>query len=137
MADEFDALVHLVTRAILLSRRTAYVPGMETAASGVPDPEPFGREDPRRAGLDAFRGLAGIAGDQDANPNPFSGLCGAPCHWYGVVLNKERCRHAEHPRVVSSIEGCPDWAKWGSVREDKAMDDAANEMSRGGLHASP
>jgi hypothetical protein len=130
-ADEFDALVHLVTRAILLSRRTAYVPGLGGAAPDRPDPAPFGREDPSRAAMEMFSGFARVGADPDMNVNPFSGLCAAPCHFYAVASNAERCLHRDHPRVTRSVEGCADWAKWGSVKEDKEADAAD---AQGGLH---
>ena len=134
-ADEFDALVHLVTRAIVLSRRTAYMPGVAQTgerASRSPDssdPPPFGYEDPRAASLATLQALAALgashATDSHGNSsgdsgvvNPFEGLCAAPCHHYAVERNQERCRHPSHPRVTRSIEGCTDWARPGSVSRD-------------------
>ena len=125
-ADEFDALVHMVTRAIVCSGQVVYIPGMSGAAgdAAVPPP-PFGADDPRAAAMEAFRALAGAGaaaagGGEFGGESPFQGLCGAPCHFYEVRLNAERCRHKQHPKIVHSLEGCPDWARHGTVVEDDA-----------------
>jgi hypothetical protein len=81
--------------------------------------------------MEMFSGLARVGADPDMNVNPFSGLCAAPCHFYAVASNAERCLHRDHPRVTRSVEGCADWAKWGSVKEDKEADAAD---AQGGLH---
>jgi hypothetical protein len=81
--------------------------------------------------MEMFSGLARVGADPDMNVNPFSGLCAAPCNWYAVENNQERCKHRDHPRVTRSVEGCADWAKWGSVKEDKEADAAD---AQGGLH---
>lgn len=108
--DEFDALVHLVTRAIVRSRQVAYVPGLDAPSgeAGLVPPEPFGHEHPMRATMEAFRGLAeqGLGG---ATTNPFEGMCASPCEHYGVFDNAERCK--KHHIVVSAMHGCPDWTK--------------------------
>jgi len=117
--DEFDALVHLVTRAISRGRQVAYVPGFGQAATPLPVPLPFGMEDPRTAAMDAFQGIAQTAIQPDLVVSPYVGMCGAPCHYYGVWDNAERCR--KHRRVTSAMNGCPDWAKHGSVVEDPAL----------------
>ena len=119
--DEFDALVHLVTRAIMLSRQTAYVPGMDGQGSSLPPiPEGWGAAmagDPRAESLGAFMAMS-AAGGEIVMSNPFQGLCGAPCHWYAVIGNAERCTHANHPAVINALHGCQDWLRHGSVTED-------------------
>jgi hypothetical protein len=111
MTDEFDALVHLVTRAIVRSRQQAYVPGLDDSnrpedATAFPAGMPGGIE-PMRATMEAFRGLA----EQSAGGavSPFDGMCAAPCKHYAVEMNAERCR--KHGTVVSAMHGCMDWAK--------------------------
>jgi hypothetical protein len=109
--DEFDALVHLVTRAILRSRRRSLMGGSTAAqspAEAAAQPTPA---------MQAF----GLFAAQQADPygngivNPFEGFCGGGCHYYGVVNNKEWC--GLHSRVTSAISGCTGWARKGSVRE--------------------
>jgi hypothetical protein len=36
--------------------------------------------------------------------------------------------------VTRSVEGCADWAKWGSVREDPDADAAAAAVAESHLH---
>ena len=121
-SDEFDALVHLVTRAITLSRKIVHIPGVDNTMdlrlqSG---PVPFGQEDPRQAVMDQFQHIAEMgmmAGNGTSMAGtPFEGMCGAPCHWYGVFDNAERCRKHGN-RVTSALGGCGDWAKHGSIRD--------------------
>jgi len=62
--------------------------------------------------MDAFRGIA----EQVTNPgmvvSPFEGMCGAPCGSYAVRDNAERCE--KHGRIVSAMDGCADWTRWGA-----------------------
>ena len=113
--------MHLVTRAIMLSRQTAYVPGMDGQGSSLPPiPEGWGAAmagDPRAESRGAFMAMS-AAGGEIVMSNPFQGLCGAPCHWYAVIGNAERCTHANHPAVINALHGCQDWLRHGSVTED-------------------
>lgn len=103
--DEFDALVHLVTRAILRSRKTGRI-GRDTSndISGASDP--------------ALAALGAMAYQQD-NPhaaslhNPFQGFCGGGCHWMGIVNNRESC--TLHRRDTTAFDGCGQWAQKGTV----------------------
>ncbi|HXS23838.1 MAG TPA: hypothetical protein VN719_06400, partial [Gemmatimonadales bacterium] len=117
-SDEFDTLVHLVTRAVVLSRQVAYLPGAENDSMPLPDPPPFGWEDPRQSAIEAFQGIAAHAAPESSD-TPFGGLCGSPCAHYAVFDNKERCRR--HNRVTHALDGCPDWARWGSVPADAEL----------------
>lgn len=107
--DEFDALVHLVTRAILRSRRTGRIGQVTGAAAGPTD------GDARRESLEAF----GTLGRQQADPyatgllNPFASFCGGGCHWYGVEANQEAC--LLHRRRTTAFDGCGDWVQKGTV----------------------
>lgn len=107
--DEFDALVHLVTRAIVKSRATGRfgslgdAPGASDEASAVLAAT---GEDPRRLNLEAIS----EAGDPAfARENPMHGLCMAPCQHYGVVSNREWC--GLHARPTTSISGCSGWTE--------------------------
>ena len=121
-SDEFDVLVHIVTRAIALSRQVAYVPGLP-ASAGVPDGlGGIGEGDPRMDVMVAFQtaaqaGAAVERGDtSDLTDSPFQGMCGAPCHWYGVFDNAERCKHPGHTKITHALSGCGDWAAHGTVK---------------------
>ena len=107
-SDEFDTLVHLVTRAIVRSRSRAYIPGLGNSAAYAAMQQqqsaPFSAS-PAQTSLDAFRGLA-----EFESVNPFNGMCAAPCQHYGVVNNTEWCRH--HDRKTHSVEGCSDFAEF-------------------------
>ena len=102
-SDEFDTLVHLVTRAIVKSRRHGRI--------GVAPPQdllPFtaASADPRKQVLDDLSTLPEWA---ETNAGYFDGLCGAPCHYYGVTENKEWC--TMHGRQTTAIGGCPSWQR--------------------------
>jgi hypothetical protein len=102
-SDEFDALVHLVTRAITLSRRHGRF-SEAPKDDGPAYPADFG--DGRRQMIE---GLAGLQAFASLAPNPFETLCGAPCQHYGVLDNKEWC--GLHGRRTSAIDGCTSWAQ--------------------------
>jgi hypothetical protein len=121
-SDEFDVLVHIVTRAIALSRQVAYVPGLP-ATAGVPSGlGGLFEGDPRMDTMAAFQamaeaGAAAAAGDTgQLADSPFQGMCGAPCAYYAVFDNAERCKHPQHPKTVHALSGCGDWAAHGSVK---------------------
>lgn len=102
-SDEFDALVHLVTRAITRSRKHGRIANI----AEMPDQEArLSDEDPRRAGMDmlAFAGNPIVAGAH----NPWDLMCGSPCGNYGIRDNKEWCHF--HRRSTTAIGGCNNWA---------------------------
>lgn len=102
-SDEFDALVHIVTRAISRSHRNGKIGMSDEHRTEAEDEAALAaREDPRRHKLDHF----GMLSQQD-QINPFDGMCGAPCSHYGIVGNKEWC--AFHGRATSAISGCGAW----------------------------
>jgi hypothetical protein len=103
-SDEFDALVHLVTRAIMLSRQTARFGN--DMATGPTDEEIALRndDDPRRLVLNAFSQAPVIAG---LSSNPLQGMCMAPCGHYGIQGNREHC--FLHGRDTNSLSGCGQW----------------------------
>lgn len=107
-ADEFDATVHLVTRAILCSVRTGKL-GIDPA--GVPGARDS--SDPRlqsSALLSAVGDLARRSAPAVAvEESPFRGFCGAGCWAYGIVDNSEACVHPAHPRRTTAFDGCHDW----------------------------
>jgi hypothetical protein len=121
VSDEFDALVHLVTKAIVRSRQSSYIPGM--SPSTPPGSDPYAGQAPVAAFgyapqsgpdmIEAFRAMGEAAAGGFGQVNPFEGLCGAPCAHYAVEDNAERC--GLHGRVTSSVSGCRDWAR--HVRE--------------------
>lgn len=107
-SDEFDTLVHLVTRAIVKSRKHGRV-GLANAAdleayaaANVPGMSPV--DDPRRAALATIAGLPSATG----LPTPFDGLCGG-CGYNHVIDNMEWC--TAHGRRVSALEGCGMWRR--------------------------
>jgi hypothetical protein len=97
--DEFDALVHLVTRAITLSRKSAKMSGINQDLD-----IPVG--DSRRDMLNAFSSLPGLT---QLSENPMSGLCMAPCKYYTIRDNAERCDF--HGRKTTGISGCTNWTE--------------------------
>lgn len=104
-ADEFDALVHLVTRAITLSLGTVRF-GDISALQGPTDEDVMiaNSDDPRRLVLNAFAEAPMFARTSD---NPLHGMCIAPCGHYGVVDNKTWC--GLHGTPVNTLGGCAQW----------------------------
>lgn len=102
-ADEFDALVHLVTRAIVLSRKQGRFGSNPVDGPSDEDIAIANDDDPRRL---ALRGFARIGSSEIESP--LRGMCIAPCAHYGVVSNKEWC--ALHGNVTNSLNGCAQWA---------------------------
>jgi len=101
-ADEFDALVHLVTRAIVLSRKTGRFGANPTGGPSDEDIAIANDEDPRRLALRGFGAL-----DAAEPENPLAGMCIAPCGHYSIVSNREWC--ALHGRATNSLGGCQQW----------------------------
>lgn len=102
--DEFDALIHLVTRAIVRSHRhgrMGVTPVVDDTA--MMDASKF-LSDPRYAVLEKMK----FAFDQKSNPalSPFNGFCGA-CGNYGIVENREWCNL--HGRSTIAFSGCSYW----------------------------
>lgn len=102
--DEFDALIHLVTRAIVRSHRHGRI-----GTTPVVDPNAVDLN--TRLQMDSrFTGLAGIQQlfNNRAAPdlNPFVGYCGA-CSMDEIVDNREWC--TLHGRATSAFEGCSYW----------------------------
>ena len=119
--DAFDTLVHLITRAVLKSRKRGLVGHMPSGA-GRSDVRPAGgSDDPRYAALEGMSLLS----QQQTDPrnhgvaNPFDSFCGAPCHWFTIHENSEYCR--THKRRTTAFDGCPNWAVKGSVQEDATL----------------
>jgi hypothetical protein len=111
-SDEFDALVHLVTRAIVRSRKHGRL-----GSAAVADDEEKMRQ--RLAMADDARYVAieriGALFDRVTQPgpttfDPFSGFCGT-CSRYGVVDNHEWC--ALHGRATMALGGCSHWVQKG------------------------
>jgi hypothetical protein len=96
--DEFDALIHLVTRAIVLSRRRITVGG-EVDASQI-SPSGLVVPDSRREALDMIAQFTGGG----MSSNPMAGFCMAPCSHYTTRNNSEYCDL--HGRKTSAISGC-------------------------------
>lgn len=102
VTDEFDALVHLVTRAIVRSVRKGLI--ASTAGTPAPDEQALlAMQDPRRGMMDAIAHVPHMPQE-----NPFGGMCGSPCTHHGVVENREWC--VLHGRPTTAIGGCADWA---------------------------
>lgn len=106
--DEFDALVHLVTRAIVRSGRRVSV-GSADGRGQPTDEEIAAREDPRRQTLDALAAVSSLP-----TVNPWEGFCGAPCVNFNVIENREWCSF--HGRPTNAIGSCGDF----SVKERAA-----------------
>jgi len=102
-SDEFDTLVHLVTRAIVKSRRHGRV-GFNTPVDDL-NPLPS-IDDRRREILETISSLPGVARVQET---PWLGMCGAPCDHYCIVANREWCDL--HDRNTTAIGGCPYWTR--------------------------
>ncbi len=123
-SDEFDALVHLITRAILRSRKTGRIGSSDQNADAMSNLHP---EDNRYAVLDQFGHLA----RQASNPmgegiiNPFSSFCGAPCHWFTIKHNSEWCNL--HRKKTTALEGCSQWTNPGSAQARAIMDQRGPE----------
>jgi hypothetical protein len=117
-ADEFDATVHLITRAITLSVRSGRLPSQvgESFAdnSGV---VPDYLTDPYAGAREALAAIAGLQAPSpqatanslsDPASNPFHGFCGGGCGSYKTVDNRLFC--IRHGRSVSAFDGCGDWS---------------------------
>ena len=99
-ADQFDALVHLVSYAIQISSKSALVPESNSMSADV-NPAMFQRTEMGRELAEQANFLA-----MPAN-SPYAGLCGAPCVSYALG-NDEWCSF--HKRKTSAIHGCSDWS---------------------------
>ena len=108
-SDDFDALVHLVTYAIVFSNKTALMPSEEALESGGVLGPRLGI-DPRMQALNAIGNLGLQVGTSvlHAAANPWSGMCGAPCWSYGISNGREYCKL--HERNVSALDGCDKWS---------------------------
>lgn len=103
-SDEFDALIHLVTRAIVRSHKHGRV-GVQTPV----DLDAIAMRDhinlnPRLAGINAISNLF----NPRENPvdNPFHGFCGA-CRMDEIVDNREWC--TLFGRATTAFNGCSYW----------------------------
>ena len=110
-SDEFDALVHMVTRAILKSRKVGRMGDTQPYDDGKAMEAALALEDPRRQVMDAIGRMFDPAAVTAYNP--FDGMCGSPCEQYGVVDNKEWC--ALHGRVTNAFGGCGNWSRKAQV----------------------
>jgi hypothetical protein len=117
-ADEFDATVHLITRAITLSVRSGRLPtgageGGNQDVGAVPDylTDPYAGA---REALAAIAALQAPSPQATANSlsdpasNPFHGFCGGGCGAYGTLDNSTFC--LRHNRRVTTFDGCADWS---------------------------
>lgn len=110
-SDEFDALVHMVTRAILKSRKVGRMGDAAPIDDAAAAQAIMAADDPRRQIINAVGQMFDPAA-LDAY-SPFDGLCGAPCRHYGVVANKEWCDL--HGRVTTAFGGCSGWLRGKKV----------------------
>lgn len=110
-SDEFDALVHLVTRAIIKSRRHGRI-SMSTPVDDITAAAQMAL-DPR---VNIIQTIAGLPQQEAAMEGPWTGLCGSapPCMHYGILDNREWCRL--HERVTSAIGGCNSWSTGNGYR---------------------
>jgi len=102
-SDEFDALVHLVTRAILRSHRHGRI-GVEKAV----DAEQL--EIAKRLSIDprfqVIQALQTVSAQPTGLFNPTTGMCGG-CYKHGVHENREWCHL--HKRTTMAFNGCSYW----------------------------
>lgn len=101
-ADEFDAFVHLVTYAILRSRKTSKLPSEIEGVTPVPEAIVAGRA----------RGIGGLVAALDLGGDTgmtVSGLCGAPCKHWKLTDNAMRCALDQVKRTA--LDGCGKWVK--------------------------
>jgi len=109
VSDEFDALVHLVSRAIVKSRKQG-----KTGVVEFLPPEQFttgairSLDDPRRQMLEAMGEIPVQSQAMLDAFHPWMGMCGAPCDHYGIEDNREYCRF--HNMQTSAIRGCANWS---------------------------
>jgi len=101
VSDEFDALVHLVTRAITLSKQSGRFASPMQDGPTDEDIAIMNDEDPRRLALQSFREAPMLA---SITQSPLHGMCMAPCHYYGIHENKEWC--SLHVKQTNSLSGC-------------------------------
>lgn len=105
-ADEFDAFVHLVTYAILRSRKTGKLPTDLEGGEMAPIVEVAAAAQRNRATLGGLVASLDLAGDSGLQ---VYGLCGAPCRHWTVAGNATRCALDDSKRMA--LEGCGRWAK--------------------------
>lgn len=103
-SDEFDALVHLVTRAITRSHRHGRVGATPVVDMEAIDLRTALQNEPRFAGLNGIREL--FANRNNTALNPFVGFCGA-CSQDQIVDNREWC--VLHGRATTAFGGCSYW----------------------------
>ena len=102
-SDTFDALIHLTTRAIMMSQK---VVTFGSVPPGDPVPDMIDDTDPRRLMLNAIGDAPEVAAMVD---NPLQGMCIAPCHHYGIMNNSEWCNL--HLRKINGLTGCEKWVR--------------------------
>jgi hypothetical protein len=115
-ADEFDATVHLITRAIVRSIRSGRFPtGAGASNPGEITVSPNSLYDPRAESREVLKAIGALAApDQsslvlnDPSANPFYGFCGGGCGAYSRLDNRMFC--VRHKRDVTAFDGCGDWA---------------------------
>lgn len=101
-SDEFDALVHMVTRAILKSRKIGRFAASAPVDDAVAANALAAAGDPRRQVIDVLGMMLDPVAAEEGNP--YDGLCGAPCGFYSIVENREWC--GLHGRVTNAFGGC-------------------------------
>lgn len=117
-ADEFDATVHLVIRAIERSIKTGRMSTNTGNNASQSNAAPFGfvaddRFAASRLALSAIAALeptvaATTAILEDPASNPFHGFCGGGCAAYTTLDNTMFC--ARHRKPTSAFSGCGDWS---------------------------
>lgn len=100
--DEFDALVHLVTRAIILSKKGGRlaVPSMDADIDALTRNQ--WEADSRAQTLKSIAASA----LPDNNINPFANFCGT-CFHFGISDNREWC--AMHEKPTNTFSSCGHW----------------------------
>jgi hypothetical protein len=109
VSDEFDALVHLVTRAIVKSRRHGRLGVADEVVS--PDAYTIGAlqtaGDPRRMLLNSISEAPATTRTLLESFHPWTGMCGAPCQHFSIKDNFEFCHF--HDQRTTALRGCEHW----------------------------
>jgi len=102
--DEFDALIHLVTRAIVRSHRHGRLGIQPPIDFELAEMELRLQGDARFAPLQTMQQI--YSNRNNAALNPFTGFCGS-CRMDAIVDNREWC--SLHARTTSTFNGCSFW----------------------------
>ena len=102
--DEFDALIHLVTRAIIRSHRHGRIGFQAPVDLESIDLKDRMHLEPRLAGLNVINQL--FDNRNAPSLNPFAGFCGS-CRMTEILDNREWC--SLHGRATTAFNGCSYW----------------------------